>query len=164
MIGFLSGDDGGVGRQHEVNSGIGHQVGLELSHIDVEGTIEPQRSSEGGDDLRDKSVEVGVGWSFNVEVSPADIIDGLVIEHDSDVGVLEEGVGGEDGVVGLDDGSGDLGGGVDGEAELGLLSIVDGESLKEKRSETGSSSTTNGVKHKEALKTSAVISQLSNPV
>ena len=164
MVGLFSGDDGGVGRQHEVNSGVGDEVGLELSHIDVEGTVEAERGSEGGDDLRDKSVEVGVGGSLDVKVSSADIVDGLVVEHDSDVSVLKEGVGGEDGVVGLDDGSGDLRGGVDGEAELGLLSVVDGESLEEERSETGSSSTTDGVEHEEALKTSAVISKLSDSV
>ena len=35
--------------------------------------------------------------------------------------MLQGGVGGEDGVVGLDDGGGDLWGGVDGELQLGLL-------------------------------------------
>ena len=49
--------------------------------------------------------------------------------HESTVGVLEGGMGGEDGVVGLDDSGGDLWGGVDGEFELGLLAVVDGESL-----------------------------------
>ena len=38
--------------------------------------------------------------------------------HESTVGVLEGGMGGEDGVVGLDDSGGDLWGGVDGEFQL----------------------------------------------
>ena len=54
--------------------------------------------------MGDESVEVGVGGSFDVEVTSADIVDGFVVEHDGDVGVFEEGVGGEDGVVGFDDG------------------------------------------------------------
>jgi len=78
--------------------------------------------------------------------------------------VLEEGVGGEDGVVGLNDGSGDLGRGVDGEAELGLLAVVDGESLEEEGAETGAGTTTNGVEDEEALETSALISELSDSV
>jgi len=54
--------------------------------------------------LRDESVQVGVGWSLNVELSSADVVDGLVVEHDGDISVLEEGVGGQNGVVRLDDG------------------------------------------------------------
>ena len=47
MISLFSGDDGGVRRQHEVNSGIGDQVGLEFSDIDVKGTVESEGSSQG---------------------------------------------------------------------------------------------------------------------
>ena len=54
--------------------------------------------------MGDESVQVGVGRSLNIEVSSADIVDGFVVEHDSDIGVLQEGVSGEDGVVGFNDG------------------------------------------------------------
>mmetsp|Transcript_8402 Transcript_8402/g.10278 ORF Transcript_8402/g.10278 Transcript_8402/m.10278 type:complete len:401 (+) Transcript_8402:240-1442(+) len=164
VVGLLGRDDGSVGGEHEMDTGVGHQVSLELSHIDVEGTIEAEGGSEGGDDLGDQSVEVGVGGALNVEVSAADVVHGLVVEHDGDVGVLKEGVGGQDRVVGLDDGGGDLRGGVDGEAELGLLAVVNGESLEEERSETGASATADGVEHKEALETSALIGELSDAV
>jgi len=87
-----------------VDTGVGDEVGLELSDVHVEGTVEPQGGGEGGDDLGDESVEVGVGGSLDVEVSSADVVDGLVVEHDGNVGVLQEGVGGEDGVVGFNDG------------------------------------------------------------
>ena len=72
---------------------VGHQVSLELSDIDVKGTIESEGGSQGGDNLGNESVQVGVGWSLNVEVSSADIINGFVIDHDSNIGMLEEGVG-----------------------------------------------------------------------
>ena len=134
-----------------MDSWVWHQVGLEFGNINVKGTIESEGGGQRGDDLSDESVQVGVGWSLDIEVSSADIIDGLIINHDSDISVLKEGVSGEHGVVGLNDGGGDLGGGVDGEAELGLLSVVDGESLEEERSETRSSSTTDGVEDEEAL-------------
>ena len=42
VVGLLSRDDWGVGGQREVDTGIGHQVGLELSQINVQGTIEPE--------------------------------------------------------------------------------------------------------------------------
>jgi hypothetical protein len=66
---------------------------LEFGDIDVQGTIESEGSSQGGDNLGNESVQVGVGWSLNVEVSAADIVDGLVVEHDGDISVLEERVG-----------------------------------------------------------------------
>ena len=108
-----------------MDSGVGDEVGLELGNIDVQGTIESEGGSERGDNLSNESVQVGVGGSLDVEVSSADVVHGLVVEHDGDVGVLEEGVGGEHGVVWLNDGSGDLGRRIDGETELGLLAVVD---------------------------------------
>ena len=73
-----------------MDSGIWDQVGLEFSNIDVQSTIKSERGSQGRDDLRDESVEIGVGWSFDIEISSADIIDGFVVEHDSDIGVFQE--------------------------------------------------------------------------
>ena len=73
-------------------------------------------------------------------------------------------MGGQDGVVGLNDGSGNLGGRVHSEGKLGLLSVVDGKSLKEKRSKTRTSSSSNGVEDQETLKTGTVVSKLSGSV
>ena len=94
---FWSADvvDGSVG-EHD-----GDEVGLERSDVDVEGTIETEESSEGGDNLSDEAIEVGVGRALNVEGTTANVVDGLVVEHDSDIGVLEERVSGEHRVVRL---------------------------------------------------------------
>ena len=78
--------------------------------------------------------------------------------------MLQEGVRGEDVVVGLNDGGGDLGSRGHGEGELGLAAVVDGEALKEERAETRAGSTTSGVEDHEALETSAVVSELSDAV
>ena len=164
MVSLLSGDDWGVRGEHEMDTGVRDEVGLELSHINVKGTIESEGGSEGGDNLRDESVEVGVGGSLNIEVSSADIVDGLVVEHDGDIGVLEKGVSGQDGVVWLNNGGGDLRGWVDGETELGLLSVIDGKSLEEEGTKTGTGTTTDGVEDKESLETSALIGELSDSV
>jgi hypothetical protein len=77
-----------------VNTGIRHQVGLEFGDINVKGTVKSQRGGQRGDDLGDESVKVGVGGSLDIELSSADIVNGFVVEHDSNVGVLEERVGG----------------------------------------------------------------------
>merc|ERR1719478_770647 len=94
VVGLLGGDDGSVGADHEMDAGVWHQVGLELSEVDVESTIETEGSRQGGDDLTDETVEVGVGGALHVEAATADVVQGLVVKHDSDVGVLKEGVGG----------------------------------------------------------------------
>jgi len=164
VVSLLSGDDWGVRGEHEMDTGVRDEVGLELSHINVKGTIESEGGSEGGDNLRDESVEVGVGGSLNIEVSSADIVDGLVVEHDGDIGVLEEGVSGEDGVVWLNNGGGDLWGWVDGETELGFLTVIDGKSLEEERSKSGSGTSSNGVEDEETLESSALIRELSDSV
>ena len=53
---------------------------------------------------------------------------------------------------------------VDGEAQFRFLSVVDGQSFEEERSQAGSSSTTDGVEHQETLKTGTVVSKLSDSV
>mmetsp|Transcript_41052 Transcript_41052/g.86115 ORF Transcript_41052/g.86115 Transcript_41052/m.86115 type:complete len:259 (-) Transcript_41052:998-1774(-) len=40
VICLLGRDNRGVGRKHEMDTGVGHQVSLELSHIHIQGTIE----------------------------------------------------------------------------------------------------------------------------
>jgi len=147
-----------------MDSWVWDQVSLELSDIDVKGTIESEGGSEGGDNLSDESVQVGVGWSLDIEVSSADIVNGLIVDHDGDISVLEEGVSGEDGVVWLNNGGGDLWGWVDSETELGFLTVVNRESLEEERSESGSSTSTDGVEDEETLETSALIGKLSDSV
>ena len=76
-----------------MDSWIWHKVSLEFGDINVKGTIESEGSGKGGDDLGNESVQVGVGWSLNVKVSSADIIDGFVIEDNSDISVLKKGMG-----------------------------------------------------------------------
>jgi YD repeat-containing protein len=164
VVSLLSRDDWGVGHEREVDTWVWHQVGLELGKIDVESTIETKGSSDGGDNLSDETVKVGVGWALNVEVATADIVDSLVVHEEGTVGVLEGGVAGQDGVVWLNNSSGDLRSWVDSKLELGLLAVVDGKTLHEKGSETGTGTTTEGVEDQETLETGAVVSELADSV
>ena len=58
---------------------------------------------------------------------------------------------GEDGVVGLDNGGGNLRGRVDGELEFRFFAVIDGETLHKKGSESGSGTSTEGVEDEETL-------------
>lgn len=71
--------------------------------------------------------------------------------------MLKGRVSGQNGVVGLDDGAGKLRCGVHAELELRLFPVIGRETLEEESTETGASSTTEGVEDKEALKTITVV-------
>jgi hypothetical protein len=53
-------------------------------------------------------VQVCVGRTLNVQRAAADVINCLIVQHHSHIGVLQEGVSGQDRVVGLHDRGGDL--------------------------------------------------------
>ncbi|DAZ99380.1 TPA: LOW QUALITY PROTEIN: hypothetical protein N0F65_005282 [Lagenidium giganteum] len=132
VVGLLSRDDWGVRAEHEVDAWVWHQVGLEFRHIDVERAIETERRRQRRDDLGDQTVQVRVRWTLNVERAATDVVDSFVVEHDGDIGVLQQGVRREHRVVWLNDGSRHLWRWVDGEAELALAASTDRRS---KRSE-----------------------------
>ena len=164
VSGLVGGDDGGVGNQREVDTGVGDQVGLELVQVDVERTIETQGSGDGGDNLGNQAVQVLVAGALNSEVTAADVVDGLVVNHEAAVGVLQSGVGGQDGVVGLHDGGSVLRGGVNAEFQLGLLAVVNGETLHQESTETRTGTSTEGVENQETLETSTVVGNTADLV
>ena len=164
VVGFLSRDDRGISGQREVDARVGYQVGLEFCQINIQGPIKSEGSSDGRHNLANKAVKVGVGWALNVEVSTTDVIDGLIVYHEGTIRVLQGGVGGEDGIVGLNHSSGNLGGWVNGELQLGLLSVIHREPLHQQGGEARASSPAKAVENQEALETCALVSQLANPV
>jgi len=164
VVSLLGGDDRGVGGQHKMDTRIRHKVGLELSNINVQSTIESEGCGQGRDDLAQQTVQIGVGGALDVEVATADIVEGLVVNEIGDISVLEERVNTEHCVVWLHHSGSDLGATPDSEGDLRLLAVIDGETLEEKAAETGASATTDGVEDHESLKTSAVVRQLADAV
>jgi len=164
MVGLLSRDDRSVCCQWEMDTWVGHQVSLELSQIYVESTIEPQRSSDGTHNLTNQSVEIGVGWSFDVQVSAADVIDGLIVYHEGTVRVRQGSMGGEDGVVRFYHSCGYLWSRVDCELQLGLLAVVHGETFHEQGSEARPGTSSKAVEKEESLKAGTLISQFPDTV
>ena len=164
MVSLLGRDDGGVGGEHEMDTGVGHKVGLELGDIDVQSTVETERGGQRGDGLGQQAVQVGVGGALDVEVATADIVKGLIVDLVGDIGVLEERMDAKYCVVGLDDRGGDLGAAPDGERDLGLLAVIDGKALEQEAAKTGTGTTADGVVDEETLETGAVISELANAI
>ena len=68
-VGFLSRDDRSICAQREVDVGIGHHVGLEFGQINIQGSIKPEGSSDGGYNLTYQPIQISVGWVLDIEVS-----------------------------------------------------------------------------------------------
>jgi len=51
--------------------------------------------------LGDETVEVGISGPLNIEVTTAGVIEGLIIQAEGHISVLQEGMGGQHGVVWL---------------------------------------------------------------
>ena len=164
VVRLLGRDDGRVRAEREVDARIRDEVRLELRQVDVEGAVEAERGRDRGDALGDQAVEVRVRRALDVEVAAADVVHGLVVDHEGAVGVLKHRVRGEDRVVRLDDGRRDLGRGVDDELELRLAAVVDAQALEEEGPEAGARATSEGVEDQEALEAGAVVCELADAV
>jgi hypothetical protein len=114
--------------------------------------------------LGHQPVQVGVGRALDVQGAAADVVHSLVVQHHSHVGVLQQGMGGQHGVVRLHHGSRDLGGGVHSEAQLGLLAIVNRQALQQQGAQAGAGATTDCLEDQEALQAGAVVCQLADAV
>jgi hypothetical protein len=75
--------------------------------------------------------------------------------------VLKGGVGCKDGIVRFDNGTRQLRGRVHAELELGFLAIIGRKTFKQECTETGTSSSTEGVENEEPLETRAIVSESS---
>ena len=89
MLALGSRDDGSVADERVVDARVGHEVGLELVEIDIEGTVEAEGGGDGADDLGNQAVEVVKGRAGDVEIAAADVVDSLVIYQEGAVGVLD---------------------------------------------------------------------------
>ena len=73
-------NDGRIADQGVVDTGVGHQVGLELVQVDVQRAIETERRRDRGDNLSDQAVQVREAGLGDVELVLADIEDRLVVD------------------------------------------------------------------------------------
>ncbi len=63
--------------QREMDARIGHKICLELSEVHIQGTVESKRGSDGRYNLSNKTIEVGVGGTFNTEVPSANVVNNI---------------------------------------------------------------------------------------
>merc|ERR1719213_41538 len=146
-----AGSEGSETSHKEVETGEGDQVDSELAEIGVELTGEAEAAGNTGDSGGHEMVKITVGGGGELEGTEADIVEGLVINAHNLVGVLDELMDGEGGVVGLNDGVGHLGGGHDGEGAHHSVGVLFTDLGDEESSHTGAGTTTERVGNLEAL-------------
>jgi len=147
-----------------MESGEGGQVNGELSEIGVELTGESEAASDTGEGGRDEMVKITVGGGGELEGSEADIVEGLVINAHNLIGVLDELMDGEGGVVGLNDGIGHLGGRHDGEGAHHAVGVLLTDLGDEECSHTGTGTTTERVGDLETLEAITALSFLADNI
>jgi hypothetical protein len=143
--------EGGETDHVEMESGEGCEVNGELSEIGVKLTGESEAAGESGDGGWDEMVKITVGGGGELEGSEADIVKGFVINAHNFIGVFDELMDREGGVVGLDDGIGDLGGWHNWEGAHHSVGVFFSDLGDEESSHTGTGTTTEGVGDLETL-------------
>ena len=135
-----------------------HHVDCQFAEIRVKLTGETETGGDTGHDGGNQVVQVTVGWGGELKGPHADIVEGLVIDTEGRVGVLDKLVDGEGGVVWLDNGVGDLWRWDNGEGGHHAVGELLADLGDQKRTHTGTGSTTEGVGDLETLKAVTALS------
>merc|ERR1719272_246415 len=159
-----SGGKRGESSHEEMESGEGDQVDGEFPEIGVELTGESEAASHTGEGGGDEMVKITVGGGGELEGPEADIVKGLVVNAHNLIGVLDELMHGEGGVVGLDDGVGDLGGWHDGEGAHNSVGVFLTDLGDKEGSHSGSGTATKRVGDLESLEVIAALSFLADNI
>merc|ERR1712029_77163 len=159
-----TGGEWGESNHEEVETWEWHQVDSELSQVRVELTWESEAAGDTGEGGRNEMVQISVGWGGQLKGSEADIVEGLVVNAHDIIGVLDELMDGEGGVVWLNDGVGHLGGWHDGVGDHLSVWVLFSDLGDEEGSHTGSSSSTEGVGDLESLEAVTAFSFLSDDI
>ena len=137
------------------------KVDSEFSEIGVKLTWESDGASNTRHSDRDEMVKITIGWGGEFKSSETDIIEGFVINNLDLIGVFNELMDGEGGVIWLDDGIRDLWRWEDGESFHNSVWIFLSDLRDKESTHTRTSTTTEGVTYLESLKTIATFSFFS---
>lgn len=148
----------------EMETGERHHVDSELAQVRVQLAGEAQRNGDTGHNSRHQVVEVAVRGVRQLEGAHADVVESLVVDAEGLVGVLDQLVHGKGGVVGLNNGVGDLGRGHDGEGGHHAVGELLADLGDEQSAHTSTSTTTQRVGDLEALESVATLSLTTDDI
>jgi hypothetical protein len=148
----------------EMKSGERNEVHSELPEVGVELTGETDGAGSTRHSNGDEMVQITIGGGGKLKSPEADIIESFVIDDHALIGVLNELMDGEGGVVWLNNGIGHLGGGEDGEGLHDSVGVFFSDLGDEEGTHSRTSTTTERVGDLETLEAVAAFSFLSDNV
>jgi len=163
LLATTAGERGKAGHE-EVKSRERHHVDSQFSEIGVQLTGESEAGGDTAHGGADEMVQVTVGGRGELERSEADVVEGLVVDTVGLVGVLDQLVDGEGGVVGLDDGVADLWRWHDGEGVHDSVGVLLSDFTDEQSSHAGTGTATETVGELESLEAIARFGFLSDDI
>merc|ERR1719267_182558 len=150
--------------EEEVQTWEWDEVDTQLAQVGVELAREAQAAGHTGHAGGAQVVEVAVGRGGELEGTEADVVQGLVVKAHALIGVLDQLMHGEGGVVWLDHSVGHLGGWHDGEGEHHTVWVLLADLGDQESSHTGTGTTTQGVAELEALEAVAGLGLLAHDI
>lgn len=126
-----AGDNRSIRDKGVVNTWERHEISLEFVQVNVQGAIETQASGQRANNPGDETVEVIITRAGDVKLALTDIVDGLIVNEESAVGVLSSTLSRQDSVIGFHHGSRHTRRWVDRELQLRLLAILCEKMLKQ---------------------------------
>ena len=136
----------------------------DLAQVAVELTREAEAAGHAGHGGGHQVVQVTVGRGGQLQGAEADVVQGLVVEDHDLVGVLDQLVDGERGVVRLDDGVGHLGGREDREGHHDAVGVLLADLGDQEGAHTRAGAATERVGDLEALEAVAALGLLADDV
>lgn len=143
--------EGSEADHEEVKTREGNHVDGQLAEVGVELARETETGGDAGHDGGDQVVQVTVRGVGELEGTHANVVQSFVVDTEGLVRVLNQLVNGESGVVRLDNGVGDLGGGNDGEGGHHTVGELLTDLGDQEGTHTGTGTTTEGVGDLETL-------------
>ena len=140
----------------EVKSGERTHVDGQLAKIRVELTRETETCRDSGHDCRNQVVKIGVGRISDLQSPLVDIVQSLVIDTESFIRIFDKLVERQSGVIRFDNGIRNLGGRHDGKGSHHTVWEFLSDLGQQKRSHTGTGTTSERVRELETLKMVAV--------
>ena len=159
-----SGCQGSEPGHEEVEPGEGNHVDRQLPEVSIELAREPEAGGHTGHGEGHQVVQVTVGGGGQLQGSEADVVESLVVDTISLVGVLHQLVDGQGGVVGLHHGVGHLGGGDHAVGVHDPVRILLSDLGDEECPHAGASASTQGVSQLESLKTIRALGLLPDDI
>jgi hypothetical protein len=159
-----SGGQGSETHHEEVETRERDQVDSQLSEVRVQLTRETEAASDTGHSGGDQVVQVTIGRGSELQGSEADIVQGFVVDDHAFVGVFDQLMDGQSGVVRFHDGVRHLGGGDHGEGFHDSVGIFFSDLGDQEGTHTGTGTTTQGVGDLESLEAVAAFGFLSHDI